>query len=776
MHNKHAFTHVRVLHYSNGLTKFLIAVSGQCRTEDPVPENPTTCDTEAQIDQQGGTDALTANQLSDSSFCEQQHPCSFNEPILSTTSNTTPPSTTISSAFTQTSYTSTNHHSVTKDTSCLDVSVTVQRTANQTSEESTDQSSVSKPLRRQSLAERSVQAAVIIQRWFRMYKAKLEIRRRCTWQIFTNIEFQNEKDQLGLSDFFGDLGVLKEALDHERSAQNQVCSNDHQQTFSRNNHQRSVQKKLENIYAAQSVMSEETEALLFDRPNKPSGLTPQVMRNIIAGVRQQHAIASQLLMSILDESFRLQNTFSNIRSLTTDVHRRCIVIGDLHGQFEDLLVIFEQNGIPSDTNPYIFNGDIVDRGRNSVELCAVILGFQLLYPHAVYINRGNHEDYLMNKRYGFEREVMSKYREKAPKLLRAFGAFFSSLPFATIVDKKVLVIHGGISDQTDLLTLSHVRRQHFVSILRAAKTKAPVVHTTAETHQIVNAVWSDPGQVPGCTVNATRGGGSVWGEDVTTAFLAKYDLALLVRSHECQQHGYAWTHGNKVLTIFSASNYYAAGSNLGAYAKFNHGASRPDIYQFDATPELARSATIQEQVGALESAAMTDLLSKIYAVRDELQESFIKEDTESRGLISVAQWADCMVRITKLNLPWRLIKDDLIPTRADGLFDYNEFQTSISVVSTVSDSQLKGRGVAEKLYKNIGTLDYIFRLIDVDNSGKLSHEEFVVACRTLNKYLGIDEQFDEGSAYDMARAVDLDKNGWIEFNEFVESFRLVRIL
>lgn len=81
--------------------------------------------------------------------------------------------------------------------------------------------------------------------------------------------------------------------------------------------------------------------------------------------------------------------------------------------------------------------------------------------------------------------------------------------------------------------------------------------------------------------------------------------------------------------------------------------------------------------------------------------------------------------------------------------------------------------MAEKLYKNIGTLDYIFRLIDVDNSGKLSHQEFIVACQTLNKYLGIDT-IDDEAASQMANAVDLDKNGYIEFNEFVESFRLVR--
>jgi serine/threonine-protein phosphatase 5 len=81
------------------------------------------------------------------------------------------------------------------------------------------------------------------------------------------------------------------------------------------------------------------------------------------------------------------------------------VFGDIHGQYYDLLNIFSINGLPSDTNPCLFNGDYVDRGSFSVEVILLLFAFKLLYPRHVFLNRGNHETQNMNKVYGFEGEV-----------------------------------------------------------------------------------------------------------------------------------------------------------------------------------------------------------------------------------------------------------------------------------------------------------------------------------------------------------------------------------
>ncbi|KFZ49197.1 Serine/threonine-protein phosphatase 5, partial [Antrostomus carolinensis] len=85
------------------------------------------------------------------------------------------------------------------------------------------------------------------------------------------------------------------------------------------------------------------------------------------------------------------------------------VCGDTHGQYYDLLNIFELNGLPSESNPYIFNGDFVDRGSFSVEVILTLFGFKLLYPDHFHLLRGNHETDNMNQIYGFEGEVKAKY-------------------------------------------------------------------------------------------------------------------------------------------------------------------------------------------------------------------------------------------------------------------------------------------------------------------------------------------------------------------------------
>lgn len=49
-------------------------------------------------------------------------------------------------------------------------------------------------------------------------------------------------------------------------------------------------------------------------------------------------------------------------------------------QFYDLLNIFELNGLPSDENPYLFNGDFVDRGSFSVEVILTLFAFKCMSP------------------------------------------------------------------------------------------------------------------------------------------------------------------------------------------------------------------------------------------------------------------------------------------------------------------------------------------------------------------------------------------------------------
>jgi hypothetical protein len=86
------------------------------------------------------------------------------------------------------------------------------------------------------------------------------------------------------------------------------------------------------------------------------------------------------------------------------------VFGDIHGQYYDMVNIFKNHtGLPSPTNPMVFNGDLVDRGSWGVEVILLLLAYKVQYPDSVHIARGNHETKNMNQVYGFSGEVKAKY-------------------------------------------------------------------------------------------------------------------------------------------------------------------------------------------------------------------------------------------------------------------------------------------------------------------------------------------------------------------------------
>lgn len=130
------------------------------------------------------------------------------------------------------------------------------------------------------------------------------------------------------------------------------------------------------------------------------------------------------------------------------------VNGDIHGQFYDLLHVFDLNGLPSPTNMYLWNGDFVDRGSFSVECILTLFAFKWLYPDAVHLTRGNHETDGMNRTYGFEGEVKHKYSEV---MFRFFSDIFNGIPLGNLIGEKILVVHGGLFSRDDV-TMDEIRK------------------------------------------------------------------------------------------------------------------------------------------------------------------------------------------------------------------------------------------------------------------------------------------------------------------------------
>jgi len=221
---------------------------------------------------------------------------------------------------------------------------------------------------------------------------------------------------------------------------------------------------------------------------------------------------------------------------------RLIVVGDLHGHFNDLLHARHRYGHPSEQNQCLFNGDFVDRGVWGPEVLLTLFCMKLLHKNCVWLNRGNHESELCTDVYGFKTHLACAYPNFQPEMHRLVHESFNQLPLCYVVGGEVLVVHGGLPKfQATLRDIARLRR-------------GPVPFPgKGEAELLFQALlWSDPKERPG---KSDRGLGWHFSENNTKTFLERNSLKRMVRSHECVDAGYASTHGDMITTVFSASNY-----------------------------------------------------------------------------------------------------------------------------------------------------------------------------------------------------------------------------
>ena len=259
------------------------------------------------------------------------------------------------------------------------------------------------------------------------------------------------------------------------------------------------------------------EKLLSVRGNKPG---------------KQVDLKEEEIKFLIDKSLPIIKEQKMLVELEAPLH----VCGDIHGQYYDLLRIFEHCGYPGEFN-YLFLGDYVDRGKQSLETVCLLLCYKIKFPDKVTLLRGNHESSVTNRIYGFYDECKRRYNVR---IWRSFTDLFNYLPVAAIIDEKILCMHGGLSPELKNL-------QNIQDITRP--TDIP------DTGLLCDLLWSDPEKDVVEYDENDRGVSVIFGEKIVQDFNKKNDLDLIIRAHQVVDDGYEFFAQRQLITIFSAPNY-----------------------------------------------------------------------------------------------------------------------------------------------------------------------------------------------------------------------------
>ncbi|CAF1374131.1 unnamed protein product, partial [Rotaria sordida] len=392
----------------------------------------------------------------------------------------------------------------------------------------------------------------------------------------------------------------------------------------------------------------------------------------------------------------------------------------------------------------------------------------------------NHEDVLVAAQYGFQDEVNRKYRTHKTSLIDLFKDIFSWLPLYSSVHtgkSKIIIMHGGISDLIKLEEIKSLQRNRYVTMEIPPESKSGGKELTSdeedEYFQMQDLLWSDPDPYnrEGCRNNDQRNIGAFWGSNITEEFLNQYNYSMIIRSHQVKQKGYEYTHDEKVLTVFSASNY-CGGFNWGAIVRWDYNEEEPWLISYKIGSVEMKNLSFNKQVTLFEDPAYHSLMEKIITNKSSLQKEFEKRDRYRTNHLPLKIWFEIMTNVLRINLPWLTLRSKLVQEDKQGIL-YNTMFDEYSLDNT--KFQISNPGIMEDLYMWKDLLMRLFNLIDQDHSGFITRDEFADILKLLlcdeDNSDGINETYIE----ELSSAMDLDKNGRIDINEFLESFRIVNV-
>lgn len=484
-------------------------------------------------------------------------------------------------------------------------------------------------------------------------------------------------------------------------------------------------------------------------------------------------------LKIVKDAKEKFKSMHNIRECIIDdpLENGCIVVGDLHGNFNDLYHIIQKYGIPGAQFKFIFNGDYVDRGKKQVEVFLTILYAFLLRPERVFMNRGNHEDLGMNVRSSFEPNFMSQTRDVYGKygsiIFSSMVDLYSYLHFATILHNTItntryFIVHGGISDQIDLEYIQHkIQRSKFKMITRY---KVQSEAEEKETKLITDLLWSDPIRIEkgvlkpsqvssevGCYFNEKRNCGTLFGFDLTKDFCERHNFNGIIRSHQVRDRGYSEDH-EKCLTVFSAS-HYCGGFNYGAIFKFTPISFKPKPHRYKN-----KTGDISDDLAMQNHQLIKAFKRLIQENEKNLLPKFEEIDEKKKGFVKSEQWAEILSSYFKKEISTghlRALKSLLC--ECDLEKDLVNYRTMFR--RTHHENRKNKFYDKSMLY----VIENLFQILDKDNDKRISVEDARQALSVLNQRLGENYSISE-DAKDFIKQLDKNGDNQVDLDEFKRTF------
>ncbi|KAI8089857.1 serine/threonine-protein phosphatase 2B catalytic subunit [Halteromyces radiatus] len=286
---------------------------------------------------------------------------------------------------------------------------------------------------------------------------------------------------------------------------------------------------------------------------------------------QEGRLSEKQTLKVLHAAHKILHNEPNLLRIPAPL----TICGDIHGQYYDLMKLFEVGGDPVHTN-YLFLGDYVDRGYFSIECFLYLCAYKMWYPDTFYLLRGNHECRHLTDYFTFKLECEKKYSRK---VYDAVMECFDALPLAAVVNNQFLCVHGGLSP--DLKTLRDIEK---INRFREIPTNG----------LMCDLLWADPYEDfdsdsnPKFEHNHVRGCSYFFSYQAACVFLEKNNLLSVIRAHEAQANGYRMYRKSKdtgfpaLMTIFSAPNYIDVYGNKAAVLRYDK--SVLNVRQFNASP------------------------------------------------------------------------------------------------------------------------------------------------------------------------------------------------